>query len=111
MICPNCGETLRERERSGIEIDVCPVCRGMWLDRGELDKLLDRESRYYDDDDDDLSRERGREREYAGGRGRVDDHGRPRGYDNQPPKQQKKKGFFQSVIETFGEGGEGGGMD
>lgn len=58
MICPNCGETLRERERSGIEIDVCPVCRGMWLDRGELDKLLDRESRYYDnDDDDDLSRD------------------------------------------------------
>lgn len=110
MNCPNCGETLRERERSGIEIDVCPVCRGVWLDRGELDKLLDRENRYYDDDDDD-SGGRGREPEYARQGGRADDHGRERGYGGQPPKQQKKKDFFQSVMETFGEGGEGGGMD
>ncbi|MEK7247930.1 MAG: zf-TFIIB domain-containing protein [Chloroflexota bacterium] len=34
MTCPNCGETPRDRERSGIEIDVCPQCRGVWLNRG-----------------------------------------------------------------------------
>lgn len=106
MNCPNCGETLRERERAGIEIDVCPVCRGVWLDRGELDKLIDRESRYYDDDDDD-SRTLGREREYARQGGRLDDHGRERGYGGPPQKQRKKKGFFQSVMETFGEGWRG----
>ena len=41
MKCPNCNETLLMTERSKIEIDYCPSCRGVWLDKGELDKLLD----------------------------------------------------------------------
>jgi uncharacterized protein len=40
MKCPNCNETLLMTERQGIEIDYCPSCRGVWLDKGELDKLL-----------------------------------------------------------------------
>ena len=47
-------------ERQGVEIDYCPTCRGVWLDRGELDKLIERSGsskpqvkRDYDDDDDD----------------------------------------------------------
>jgi len=40
--CPRCGVTLTMSERSGIEIDYCPQCRGVWLDRGELDKILER---------------------------------------------------------------------
>lgn len=43
MNCPSCGEVkLSMTERQGIEIDYCPQCRGVWLDRGELDKIIDR---------------------------------------------------------------------
>ncbi len=42
MECPTDGATLVMSERSGIEIDYCPTCRGVWLDRGELDKIIER---------------------------------------------------------------------
>ncbi len=43
MKCPACKETtLTMTERQGIEIDYCPDCRGVWLDRGELDKLIEK---------------------------------------------------------------------
>jgi Zn-finger nucleic acid-binding protein len=42
MQCPVDGETLVIAERSGVEIDYCPKCRGVWLDRGELDKIIER---------------------------------------------------------------------
>lgn len=45
MKCPQDGSTLVMSERSGVEIDYCPDCRGIWLDRGELDKILDRSER------------------------------------------------------------------
>ena len=41
MKCPIDQTTLAITERQGIEIDYCPQCRGVWLDRGELDKLID----------------------------------------------------------------------
>lgn len=40
MKCPHCNETLLMTERYNIEIDYCPSCRGIWLDKGELDKML-----------------------------------------------------------------------
>lgn len=66
MKCPNCNVNLVMSERSGIEIDYCPECRGVWLDRGELDKIIERsvqdirpqqpnqhyDKRHYDRDDD-----------------------------------------------------------
>ncbi len=43
MKCPTCPDaTLVMTERSGVEIDYCPTCRGVWLDRGELDKIIER---------------------------------------------------------------------
>lgn len=42
MACPVCGVELKMAERQGIEIDYCPQCRGVWLDRGELDKIIER---------------------------------------------------------------------
>jgi Zn-finger nucleic acid-binding protein len=42
MLCPNCKTPLSIADRSGIEIDFCPTCRGVWLDRGELDKIIER---------------------------------------------------------------------
>jgi uncharacterized protein len=63
MNCPVDGATLAMSERSGVEIDYCPTCRGVWLDRGELDKIVERteaelatpvpDRRWSDDDDDD----------------------------------------------------------
>ncbi|HEY8518911.1 MAG TPA: zf-TFIIB domain-containing protein [Gammaproteobacteria bacterium] len=69
MKCPIDETPLVMTERQGIEIDYCPRCRGVWLDRGELDKLIERSHggpppdrpfareherpRHYDDDDDD----------------------------------------------------------
>ena len=42
MPCPICRVPLVMSERQGVEIDYCPQCRGVWLDRGELDKIIER---------------------------------------------------------------------
>ena len=42
MLCPTCKTPLTMSERQGIEIDYCPSCRGVCLDRGELDKIIER---------------------------------------------------------------------
>lgn len=41
MKCPNCDQLLLITERHNVEIDYCPSCRGVWLDKGELDKLIE----------------------------------------------------------------------
>lgn len=53
MKCPRCQIDLLISDRQGIEIDFCSQCRGVWLDRGELDKITERASRYQDGRDDD----------------------------------------------------------
>lgn len=77
MKCPNCPQVdLIMTDRQGVEIDYCPTCRGVWLDRGELDKIIERSSsvgvggsrRDDDDDDDDDDRYK---------YGKVDKFGRP----------------------------------
>ena len=61
MNCPVCNEQLLISEKQGIEIDYCPKCRGIWLDRGELEKIVERSNSFqsenrpaqkYDNDDD-----------------------------------------------------------
>jgi uncharacterized protein len=42
MLCPTCKTALTMTDRQGVEIDYCPQCRGVWLDRGELDKIIER---------------------------------------------------------------------
>lgn len=44
MLCPVCHVGLAMTDRQGVEIDYCPQCRGVWLDRGELDKIIERSS-------------------------------------------------------------------
>jgi Zn-finger nucleic acid-binding protein len=73
MKCPIDDAELVMAERQGIEIDYCPKCRGVWLDRGELDKIIERSEpaqrpRQADDD----RREFGRERDHG-----RDDYRRP----------------------------------
>lgn len=60
MTCPRCSSELRPNRRENVEIDVCPQCRGIWLDSGELERLTNAEDDYNnrrdrnrDDDDDD----------------------------------------------------------
>ena len=52
MDCPNCNVSLLIAEKQRVEIDYCPRCRGVWLDRGELDKIIERASVIDRDDDD-----------------------------------------------------------
>ncbi len=46
MQCPRCNVTLMMTDRQGVEVDYCPQCRGVWLDRGEVDKLVEREAAF-----------------------------------------------------------------
>jgi Zn-finger nucleic acid-binding protein len=85
--CPVDGNVLTMTERSGVEIDYCPQCRGVWLDRGELDKLVERS---LDRDDDRYDR---RDRN---DRGREDDDRRG------PFGKRKKKESFLSDLFDFG---------
>lgn len=47
LTCPKCRSTMRQYERSGVVIDQCESCRGIFLDRGELEKLADAENRFH----------------------------------------------------------------
>jgi uncharacterized protein len=60
--CPVDNTVLTISDRQGVEIDFCPQCRGVWLDRGELDKILERSSSFTRRDDDDDPRGRNRNR-------------------------------------------------
>ncbi|MBL8538375.1 MAG: zf-TFIIB domain-containing protein [Hyphomonadaceae bacterium] len=40
-MCPNCNANMQALNRSGVEFDMCPTCRGVWLDRGELEKIIE----------------------------------------------------------------------
>ena len=59
MKCPVDSTDLTISDRQGVEIDFCPQCRGVWLDRGELDKIIDRSANF----DDDRRGGRGRDRD------------------------------------------------
>lgn len=88
MRCPVCDIDLAISDKQGIEIDYCPKCRGIWLDRGELDKIIERSARQEPDDN-----------RYDG---RSD---KDRYYDNDDykykPKEgyRKKKSFFDDIFD------------
>lgn len=71
MICPRCNKpTLEEKDRDGVTIDVCQVCRGIWLDRGELERLIARADQELENN----SRNSVREKEYLRPIDSHDDH-------------------------------------
>jgi len=92
MQCPIDGTQLVMTDRSGVEIDYCPQCRGVWLDRGELDKIIEqgtpqpapREAERFRDDDRDDSRHRDL--------GRDDRHGKPY-------KKKRREGFLGELFD------------
>jgi len=95
MNCPRCqGAVLDERERDGVVVDVCLGCKGVWLDRGELDKLIARASREYDEfaprrDDPPPRGTRYRD---------DDDDGDHDDYRRHP---RRKRGWFESLGDIF----------
>lgn len=84
MKCPVCKDTtLLMSERNGIEIDYCPECRGIWLDRGELDKLLEKNENNNNDNN------------YHNEEKHQDE------IKNKSPKK-KKESFIGEIFDIFG---------
>lgn len=48
MQFPNCSNQMDEVQKYGVDIDFCPRCKGVWLDRGEIEKITDSQDRYQD---------------------------------------------------------------
>jgi len=84
LTCPKCGSEWRSYERNGVTVDQCSGCRGVFLDRGELERLIDAEGSYY-------------ERESSAPREERRDHG------GQKPKKSRKRSFLESILEAGGE--------
>lgn len=83
MQCPIDGTTLEMADRAGVEIDYCPQCRGVWLDRGELDKIIERSG---------AAEPRAAERRDP----RMDEggYGQPGGY-----RKKKRGGFLEELFD------------
>jgi uncharacterized protein len=98
MECPVCGERLKEIERAGVEVDVCPSCKGIWLDRGELDKLLERERDEDRGDDNQLRREsHDDDRRIHDNR---EEYRRPKGaHEGAPPR---RRSLLSNLLEGIG---------
>ena len=116
MNCPVCDASLRVINKYGVEVDICPGCKGIWLDRGELEKVIEMEAaggptqdvapgapndtrsrapqsrdhterRYRDDDDDDD--------EFRERRPQSDQHGRP--------TRKRRESWFSELFDGFGD--------
>lgn len=87
MKCPNCKEVgLVMSDRQGVEIDYCPECRGVWLDRGELDKIIERSNLENN-------------RPYSGDQFRMDDRHSEKKYDNYNYHSKKRGGWLSDIFD------------
>ena len=91
LLCPTCRVDLVMSERQGIEIDYCPQCRGVWLDRGELDKIIERSAG--DDSARPLSGVRLGLSDDRGHGDRGGEHGYERGHKG------RRKGFLSELFD------------
>jgi Zn-finger nucleic acid-binding protein len=113
MKCPICDIEMRITEREGVEIDYCPQCRGVWLDRGELEKILSRvesqQSRGRDERDESEDEE-GEDEDRRGDRkaGRYHDEeprreGEYRRESESRSGGKRKEGFLSNLFDMFGD--------
>ncbi len=98
MKCPVDGETLVIADRNGVEIDYCPTCRGVWLDRGELDKIIERAGAYAAPPPPPPSEsvQPAPQRSYDG---RGYDEGHVRRYEEKPRKKKKMSSFLDDIFD------------
>lgn len=104
MKCPHCNETLLMTERHNIEIDYCPQCRGIWLDKGELDKMLDYvEEKYKGTQPNQQSPQQSHQpnEQYYQQKWYDDDHKHHHDHykHQQPYHKHKKKGFLGDLFD------------
>lgn len=90
MQCPIDGTQLVMTDRAGVEIDYCPKCRGVWLDRGELDKIIERSAVPAAPQP---ARAEPRQQDY-----REDSHGGYRDYSEKRYKKEKARWFFGRPV-------------
>jgi Zn-finger nucleic acid-binding protein len=97
LICPKCQGTMRTYERSGITVDQCADCRGIFLDRGELEHLVDAEQSWQRREPSQRERERDREIPFPrtfGGDDDDDDRWRGEG-----GRKRRKRSFFDDLFD------------
>lgn len=105
MKCPVCKDvTLLMSEKNGVEIDYCPECRGIWLDRGELDKIIDRardaRDGYRESERQEYRREERRDDRHVDRYdARYDERAR---YDKKSKKKQSPLSALGDIMEIFG---------
>jgi Zn-finger nucleic acid-binding protein len=99
MRCPTCGTRLVEVDRTGVLIDACPNCRGVWLDRGELDKILVKERQLSGgDSDEDFFREvEGRRAPRPAPP--VQPHGAYREDHDYGHRKRRKRSFLEDLLD------------
>lgn len=93
LLCPTCRVDLVMSERQGIEIDYCPQCRGVWLDRGELDKIIERSI----GDEAAAASRSGRLGMFDQHRGGHDDHGNKHSYER--GHHGRRKSFLRDLFD------------
>ncbi|MGW6197350.1 TFIIB-type zinc ribbon-containing protein [Kribbella sp. NPDC055110] len=96
MVCPKCRGAMRTYERSGITVDQCGDCRGIFLDRGELERLVDAEAQFNNPPQQQQPRYEEKKR-YDDGRRYDDDRRYDPRYGNQHKK--KKKSFLEDLFD------------
>jgi Zn-finger nucleic acid-binding protein len=100
LICPKCHGTMRNYERSGVTVDQCGECRGIFLDRGELEKLVDAENTHYAAPQPPPQQQRQPEyrpeREYRGEREYSGEHS---GYGGGHHGKKKKRSFLEDLFD------------
>ena len=102
MKCPLCSVDLVMSERQGIEIDYCPQCRGVWHDRGELDKIIERASAAHVSPCLEGDRRVEKSRDYDRGYGRDRRYDHDNDYDRDRRRKKKRGGFLEDLFE-FGD--------
>ena len=95
MKCPIDDSPLSVSSREGVEIDFCPQCRGVWLDRGELDKIIDRAATAYSAPPPAPAYSPPDDRDRRDDRGRYDDRDR----DDDRRRKRKKRGFLDDLFD------------
>ena len=105
LVCPKCQSHMRTYERSGVTVDQCADCRGIFLDRGELERLVDAEQGWQRSHSAPRDRDHERERERSRGPSiptpfgdRYDDDDDHRRY-GQSSHKKRKKSFFDELFD------------
>ncbi len=105
MKCPVCDVDLLMSDRQGVEIDYCPSCRGVWLDRGELDKIIERVNAEFGPSGHAAKPQAAAQAPSGGHDDRREErpnHGESHHGDSQKKKQKKPSSFLSDIFEGFG---------